>query len=192
MTQKEAIKQALQMLGGRASLPDIYPLAIKIGDFSGSQDKKATIRNYLQTSPKDFRHSPDKPDGWYELISFQEEISKRDLRIAELEGLLAAKDKEIAEMKKQPTEDSFVKRMVNATKNIFGINRRHADYVRQVLLKLGRDEEHLELLAWIERREQKTAKRETKKIVQKISNSQVFNGSITGSEFKGGGSINEG
>ena len=40
MTQKEAIEKALKMLGGRANLQDIYPLAIKIGDFSGSKDKK--------------------------------------------------------------------------------------------------------------------------------------------------------
>ena len=100
-------------------------------------------------------------------------------------------EKEIVELKKQPTEDGFVKRMVSATKNLFGINRKHADYVRQVLLKLGRDEEQEELLAWIERREQKTVKKVTKKIIQKISNSQVFNGSITESEFNGGGTNNE-
>lgn len=139
MTQKEAIEKALQKLGGRATLQEIYPLALEIGDFSGSKDKKATVRSYLLTSPKSFRHSPDKPDGWYELISFQEEIAARDNRIAELEALLAEKDKKIDDLKGEPTEDSFVRRLVNATKNIFGINRKHADYVRQVLLKLGRD-----------------------------------------------------
>jgi len=192
MTQKEAIEKALQKLGGRATLQEIYPLALEIGDFSGSKDKKATVRSYLLTSPKSFRHSPDKPDGWYELISFQEEIAARDNRIAELEALLAEKDKKIDDLKGEPTEDSFVRRLVNATKNIFGINRKHADYVRQVLLKLGRDEEQEELLAWIERREQKTVKKVTKKIIQKINNSQVFNGSITESEFNSGGMNNEG
>ena len=49
-----------------------------------------------------------------------------------------------------------------------------------------------ELLAWIERREQKSIKKVTKKIIQKISNSQIFNGAITESEFNGGGSDNEG
>lgn len=192
MTQKEAIEKALQKLGGRATLQEIYPLALEIGDFSGSKDKKATVRSYLLTSPKSFRHSPDKPDGCYELISFQEEIAARDNRIAELEALLAEKDKKIDDLKGEPTEDSFVRRLVNATKNIFGINRKHADYVRQVLLKLGRDEEQEELLAWIERREQKTVKKVTKKIIQKINNSQVFNGSITESEFNSGGMNNEG
>ena len=84
MTQKEAIEEALRMLGGRAPLQEIYPLAIGIGDFSGSQKPKATIRNCLLTSPKSFRHSPGKPDGWYELISFQEEIACRDRQIQEL------------------------------------------------------------------------------------------------------------
>lgn len=192
MTQKEAIEKALQKLGGRATLQEIYPLALEIGDFSSSKDKKATVRSYLLTSPKSFRHSPDKPNGWYELISFQEEIAARDNRIAELEALLAEKDKKIDDLKGMPTEDSFVRRLVNATKNIFGINRKHADYVRQVLLKLGRDEEQEELLAWIERREQNTVKKVTKKIIQKINNSQVFNGSITESDFNSGGMNNEG
>ena len=95
MTQKEAIEKALEKLGGRATLQEIYPLAIGMGHFSGSKDKKATIRNYLQTSPKNFRRSPGKPDGWYELISYQENIACRDRRIAELEALLSARDKEL-------------------------------------------------------------------------------------------------
>ena len=76
MTQKEAIEKALQILGGRATLKEIYPLAFQYGDFSGSKDKEATVRNYLQTSPKMFRHSPEMPTGWYELISYQDEIAK--------------------------------------------------------------------------------------------------------------------
>ena len=191
MTQKEAIIKALEEHGGRERLPVIYPRVIQLAIFKPGSDKQATIRTTLQRHPECFRHSPDKPDGWWELVSFQEEIASRDSRIAELEELVTAQDKEIAELKKQPTEDSFVKRMVSATKNLFGINRKHADYVRQVLLKLGRDEEQEELLAWIERREQKTVKKVTKKIIQKISNSQVFNGPITESEFNGGGTNNE-
>lgn len=191
MTQKEAIIKALEEHGGRERLPVIYPRVIQLAIFKPGSDKQATIRTTLQRHPECFRHSPGKPDGWWELVSFQEEIASRDSRIAELEELVTAQDKEIAELKKQPTEDSFVKRMMSATKNLFGINRKHADYVRQVLLKLGRDEEQEELLAWIERREQKTVKKVTKKIIQKISNSQVFNGSITESKFNGGGTNNE-
>lgn len=50
MTQKEAIIEALSMLGGRASLHDIYPLTMKIGNFSGSKKPEATIRNCLLTT----------------------------------------------------------------------------------------------------------------------------------------------
>lgn len=191
MTQKEAIIKALKECGGRARLVDIYPRIIEFATFKEGSDKEATIRATMQRHPELFRHSSGKPDGWWELISFQEEIASRDKRITELEVLIADKDKEIAELKQVPTENQFVRRLVNATKNIFGINRKHADYVRQVLLKLGRDDEHEELLSWIERREQKTVRKVTKKIIQKISNSQVFNGSITESEFNGGGTSNE-
>lgn len=184
MTQKKAIIEALKQLGGKAKMSEICKRAQSIGDFSGSKKPKNTIRNCIYVNPDDFHSSGN---GWWELTSYQEEIATRDNRIAELEELVAAKNKEIIELKKQPTENSFVRRLVNATKNLFGINRKHADYVRQVLLKLGRDEEQEELLAWIERREQKTVKKVTKKIVQKISNSQIFNGSITESEFNGGG-----
>ena len=190
LTHKESVKKALEMLGGKALLKQIYPVAIKlIGKNTNSVDIKATIRRVLNSNPFDFKATPGVKGSW-ELISFQEDIATRNSRIAELEAQLVAKDKEITELMKQPTEDSFVKRMVNATKNLFGINRKHADYVRQVLLKLGRDEEQEDLLAWIERREQKTVKKVTKKIIQKISNSQIFNGSITESEFNGGGTNN--
>lgn len=170
MTQKEAIEKVLEKLGGRATLQEIYPLAIEIGDFSGSKDKKATIRNYLQTSPKNFRHSPNKPDGWYELISYQEEISKRDLRIAELEALLAAKDKEIAEQKQLETADLFVGRMINATKTVFATKRNDARPVQQVLVVMNRPEQQ-ELMEWIIGKPTKVINKTiTKKIIQKTVN----------------------
>ena len=189
MTISEACVKALNELGGRALLSDIYPRVMKLVEIK-SATPDASIRAELQNHPMLFRRTPDKR-GWWELVSFQEEIARRDKRIAELEAIVAEKDKAIAALKQVPTENQFVRRMVNATKNLFGINRKHADYIRQVLLKLGRDDEQDELLAWIERREQKPAKKVTKKIIQKISNSQVFNGAITESEFNGGGTVNE-
>lgn len=191
MKQKEAIEKALQELGGRATLQDIYPLAMEYGDFSGSQKPKNTIRNCLQKSPKSFRPSPGMPKGWWELISFQEEISIRDQQIKELESKLSEKCEEIEELKRRPTVDEFVRRLVNATKKIFGINRKHADYIRQVLLKLGRDGEQEELLLWIQHKEKKPLKKEAK-IIQNISNSQIFNGQVKESEFNSGGSNHAG
>lgn len=104
MTQKEAIEEALHRLGGRARLRDIYPLAIELGNFSRSKDKKATIRNCLLTNLRYFRPSPDKPKGWWELTSFQEEIAKRDQRIKEL-------TEENERLKVVKTEDDFVRRL---------------------------------------------------------------------------------
>lgn len=145
MTQKEAIEKALKILGGRANLQDIYPLAIDIGDFSGSKDKKATVRGYLQTTPKSFRHSPGKPDGWYELISFQEEISSRDKRIEELES-------ENTILRSVKTEDDFVKRLVKETKNLYKHEKDKIEVIRQILYKVGRSDAEEELDAWIEGR----------------------------------------
>lgn len=191
MKQKEAIEKALQELGGRATLQDIYPLAMEYGDFSGSQKPKNTIRNCLQKSPKSFRPSPGMSKGWWELISFQEEIARRDQYIKELEAEAKERNREIEVLKRRPTVDDFVKRLVNATKKLFGINRKHADHIRQVLLKLGRDEEQEELLLWIEHKEKKPLKKEAK-IIQNISNSQIFNGQVKESEFNSGGSNHAG
>jgi len=189
MTHKEAVRKALEMLGGKAQLKQIYPVAIKlIGNNTKSVDIKATIRRELNSSPMFFKATPGEEGSW-ELISYQEELVKKDQQISDLQAQLSAK---VEELKTIKTEDAFVRRLVNATKNLFGVSRKHADYVRQVLLKLGRDDEQEELLVWIERREQKSVKKVTKKIIQKISNSQIFNGAITESEFNGGGSDNEG
>ena len=99
MTQKEAIIKALEEHGGRERLPVIYPRVIQLATFKPDSDKQATIRTTLQRHPECFRHSPGKPDGWWELVSFQEEIASRDNRIAELEALLIDRDKEISELK---------------------------------------------------------------------------------------------
>lgn len=148
MTQKEAIVEALMMLGGRASLHEIYPLAIEIGNFSGSKNKEATIRNCLQMSPKVFRRSPSKPAGWWELISYQEEIDKRDQRIREL-----AEENE--QLKSVKSEDDFVKRLVKETKNLYKHEKDKIEVIRQILYKVGRSDAEEELDAWIEGREYK-------------------------------------
>lgn len=51
-THKELVKQALEMLGGKARLQQIYPVAIRlIGKNTRSVDIKATIRRELNSSP---------------------------------------------------------------------------------------------------------------------------------------------
>lgn len=177
MSQKEAIIQALRKLGGRAPLNEIYKYAYPLADFSGSQDWKATIRWYLQKCTEDFR-SPKR--GWWELTSFQEDIAIRDRRIAELEALLSAKDKEIAELKQQETVDSFVGRMIDASKTVFATKRNDARPVQQVLVVMNRPEQQ-ELMEWIIGKPTKVVnKTVTKKIVQKtINNGNTYVGHQT-------------
>lgn len=177
MSQKEAIIQALRKLGGRAPLNEIYKYAYPLADFSGSQDWKATIRWYLPKCTEDFR-SPKR--GWWELTSFQEDIAIRDRRIAELEALLSAKDKEITELKQQETVDSFVGRMIDASKTVFATKRNDARPVQQVLVVMNRPEQQ-ELMEWIIGKPTKVVnKTVTKKIVQKtINNGNTYVGHQT-------------
>ena len=151
MTQKEAIIEALKRLGGKANLNDIYRFAYTLADFSGSKDWKATIRWYLQKETNAFRSSKR---GWWELLSYQEDIASRDNRIAELEAKIKEKDEEIAEWKKVPTEDAFVKKFVKETKHFFKHDRKKADIVRQIMIKVGRSDADKELDSWIDGKEQ--------------------------------------
>ena len=167
MTQKEAIIEALKRLGGKANLNDIYRFAYTLADFSGSKDWKATIRWYLQKETDAFRSSKR---GWWELVSFQEEIASRDNRIAELEALLIDRDKEISELKQQETADLFVGRMIDATKTVFATKRNDARPVQQVLVVMNCPEQQ-ELMEWIIGKPTKVVNKTfTKKIIQKTIN----------------------
>ena len=146
MTQKEAIIEALKRLGGKANLNDIYRFAFALADFSGSKDWKATIRWYLQKETDVFRSSMR---GWWELVSYQEDIAVRDKKIAELKA-------EVEQLRKVPTEDDFVKRFIEATKTQFKFRRQEADAVRQIMDKMGRNDAEAILGAWIEGKESKT------------------------------------
>ena len=189
MTINEACIKVLTELGGKAPLKVICPKVQELIVFKGATPYNS-ICTELINHPKNFRRSEGQK-GWWELISYQEEISIRDQQIKELESKLSEKCEEIEELKRRPTVDEFVRRLVNATKKIFGITRKHADYIRQVLLKLGRDEEQEELLLWIQHKEKKPLKKEAK-IIQNISNSQIFNGQVKESEFNSGGSNHAG
>lgn len=180
ITQKDAIVKALEERGGRARLTDIYPRVIELATFKEDSNKEATIRATMQRHPELFRHSPGKPDGWWELTSYQEDIAIRDRRIAELEALLSAKDKEIAELKQQETVDSFVGRMIDASKTVFATKRNDARPVQQVLVVMNRPEQQ-ELMEWIIGKPTKVVnKTVTKKIVQKtINNGNTYVGHQT-------------
>ena len=65
LTHKEAVKKALEILGGKAQLKQIYPVAIKlIGKNTRSVDIKATIRRELNSSPYDFKATPNVEGSW--------------------------------------------------------------------------------------------------------------------------------
>ena len=167
MTQKEAIIEALKRLGGKANLNGIYRFAYTLADFSGSKDWKATIRKKKKKETDTFRSSKR---GWWELVSFQEEIASRDNRIAELEALLIDRDKEISELKQQETADLFVGRMIEATKTVFATKRNDARPVQQVLVVMNCPEQQ-ELMEWIIGKPTKVVNKTfTKKIIQKTIN----------------------
>jgi hypothetical protein len=141
-----------------------------LATFKPGRDKQATIRTTLQRHPECFRQSPGKPKGWWELISFQEEIASRDRQIAELQALLFAKDKEISELKEYETADLFVGRLIDATKTVFATKRNDARPVQQVLVVMNRPEQQ-ELMEWIIGKPTKVPhKTITKKIIQKTIN----------------------
>ncbi len=91
LTHKEAIRQALEELGGRARLKDIYPRVIPNIKFKQGSNIKATLRRQLQTTPALFR-PVDGMKGWWELVSYQEELAEKDKKIAELTRSNITKD----------------------------------------------------------------------------------------------------
>lgn len=147
MTISEACEKALTDLGGRAQLPDIYPRVLKMVTLTGVTPKNS-IRTEMKNHPLIFRHSPNKPKGWWELVTYQEDIAIRDQRIKTLE-------EENARLKAVKTEDDFVKRLVRETKNLYKHEKVKIEVVRQILYKVGRSDAEEELDAWIEGREYK-------------------------------------
>lgn len=185
MTHKEAVQNALEILGGKAQLKQIYPVAIKlIGNNTKSQDIKATIRRELNSSPLTFKSTPGEEGNW-ELVSYQEEIASRDKRIKELE-------EENARLKTIKTEDDFVERFVKKVKHNLKRDKKTVEEIRKLMDALGRSDADKVLDDWLQGKDKKVVKQVTKKFIQKNINSQVFTGSITESEFNGGGSDYEG
>lgn len=156
MTQKEALERALNELGGRAHLQDIYPVALKYITHKEGSKIYDSLRGCIHDKRR-FRPSPGMPQGWYELPSYQEEI-------ANLKQDIVKKDKEISSLKekvelleKRPTVEDFIRKLVKAAKSLFKIHRAHADFVRQVLELLGFTKDAEELAAWIEHKENRLA-----------------------------------
>ena len=182
MNQKEAVIEALQKLGGRAHLSDIYKFAYPLADWSGSQNWQNTLRWYLQKGTDTFR-SPKR--GWWELVSYQEEVAGYKKEISELKNQIAAKDKEIEELKKVKTEDEFVAKFVKKVKHNLKRDKKTVEEIRKLMDAVGRPDADKELDDWLQGKDTKVVKKVTKKYIQKNINSQVFTGNITESEFNG-------
>ena len=146
MTQIEAVIEALNILGGKAELKYIYLIAIDLIGEHNSNNIKANIRRCLYSNPKLFYPLKEKGDGWWGLVSYQNEMNERDIRIMELQA-------EISALKIRPTVEDFMKLLLEATMNLFRINRQNADFIRQVLSFMGLKKEEAVLAAWIENRE---------------------------------------
>jgi uncharacterized protein (UPF0335 family) len=154
MSQKEAIIQALRKLGGRAPLNEIYKYAYPLADFSGSQDWKATIRWYLQKCTEDFR-SPKR--GWWELVSYQEEVADLKKEIRELNETI----KQIMAITK---EAEFIHKFLQEVMNDYKRKRAEADPIRNIFRHMGYEEAAAVLDAWIDEKED-----ELKKALEKLA-----------------------
>jgi len=118
LTHKEAVKKVLEELGGRARLRDIYPRVIPLVKYKPGSDIRATLRRLLQTTPILFRHTEGRK-GWWELVSYQEELAVRDRKIALL-------------TKAQITEDVIIKAFEGCD-NL--VERTYAKQTMQILFR---------------------------------------------------------
>lgn len=148
MTHIEALRQVLEELGGRAHTSDIYSRVLPLITYKEGSDIKATLRADLQRATRWFRRSEGMSDGWYELVSYQEEIAERDRRIKELE-------EENCRLRSVKTQDEFVRDLLEGTKKFFKHERQKTVAICQILGQMGQTEASEELDAWIEGKEYK-------------------------------------
>lgn len=162
LTHKEAVIKALEMLGGKARLKQIYPIAIKlIGSNSKSKNIQATIRRELNSNPLFFKSTPDCKGSW-ELLSYQEELAKKDQIIADLQAQLLAKDNELKSVK---TEDGFISRLIEKLKTIWKDDKKTIGEIRKLLDALGRSDVVAELDACLEHTKKPSRKTPSKIVV---------------------------
>ena len=165
MIQKAAIAKALDERGGRARLIEIYPRIFELSVFKEDSDKQATIRATLQRHPEMFRRSPGKPKGWWELVSYQEEVEH-------LKAIIAEQNKVIEEQKNVPTEDDFIQRLLEKLKTVWKDEKKTINEIRKILDALGRSDVVAELDNYLESKEKKPSKQ-----AGKSSDKIVVNGS---------------
>ena len=157
------------MLGGKAQLKQIYPVAIKlIGKNTRSVDIKATIRRELNSSPYDFKATPDVEGSW-ELVSYQEEVEH-------LKAVIAEQNKVIEEQKKVPTEDDFIQRLLEKLKTVWKDEKKTINEIRKILDALGRSDVVAELDNFLELKNKKTNKQGGKSSGKIVVNGSYYAG----------------
>jgi hypothetical protein len=151
MTQKEATVKALKDLGGRAKLPDIYLHVVKLLGKNSISEIEAPVRGLLQRDKLLFRRPPDKPTGWYELTSYQEEVAA-----------LRKENEELKESNKRlmsiPKEAEFIERFLDEVMDVYKYDRKKADPIRIIMRTLGQENAVPVLTAWIDEKEDELAK----------------------------------
>ena len=150
MTISEACEKALKDLGGRAHLSDIYPRVLKMVKLTGATPTNS-IRTEMKNHPLLFRHSPNKPRGWWELTSYQEEIVELKSQIEEL----TEENKQLIAI---PKEADFVDRFLKEVMNEYKRKRGDADPIRNILRHMGHEEAAAVLDAWIDEKEDELTK----------------------------------
>ncbi len=150
MTQKEALEQALKDLGGRAHLQDIYPVALKYITHKEGSKIYDSLRGCIHDKRR-FRPSPGMPMGWYELLSYQEEVAT-----------LKKENEELKESNKClmsiPKEADFVEKFLKEVMNEYKRKRAEADPIRNILRHMGHEEAAAVLDAWIDEKEDELTK----------------------------------
>ena len=151
MTQREATVKARKDLGGRAKLPDIYLHVVKLLEKKSISEIEAPVRGLLQRDKLLFRRPPDKPTGWYELTSYQEEVAA-----------IKKENEELKESNKRltsiPKEAEFIEKFLDEVMDVYKYDRKKADPIRIIMRTLGHEEAVAVLTAWIDEKEDELAK----------------------------------
>lgn len=140
MTQKEAVIQALEKLGGEASLVEIIAVAftIKGADWTKAGDPKANIRRIVRTNPEQICVTGN---ARYGLIGHKNKIAELN------EQILALKAENEALRKRQTVED-FVDVLLATSFEAFELEPDRILPVRSVLHDLKHKEAVVRIDEW--------------------------------------------
>ncbi len=149
MTINEACIKVLTELGGRAPLKLLCAKVQEIVVFKGATPYNS-ICTELINHPMNFRRTEGKK-GWWELVSYQEDIATLKKRVEDLE-------KQVELLMSIPKEAEFIKRFLDEVMDVYKYDRKKADPIRIIMRTLGHEEAVAVLTAWIDEKEDELAK----------------------------------